>query len=53
MSLAVAEDAEEVGDEEGAEHEDGREQRRVRLGQVLLEGQFNALRKCRDVGYWQ
>ena len=53
MSLAVAEDAEEVGDEEGAEHEDGREQRRVRLGQVLLEGNPTTFRMCNRMYYLQ
>ena len=53
MSLAVAEDAEEVGDEEGAEHEDGREQRRVRLGQVLLEGNPTTFRMCNRMYHLQ
>ena len=53
MSLAVAEDAEEVGDEEGAEHEDGREQRRVRLGQVLLEGNPTTFRMCNSMYHLQ
>ena len=52
--VAVAEDPEEVGDEEGAEHEDGGEESRVGVGLLppsLLKG-LTTQKNARLKGLW-